>query len=63
MLLGNFCTTISLLFEEMNVANLKDTFSSWTGITENAERQIRHNCTPLQIVHRIPNVENKNEAL
>ena len=37
--------------------------SSWTGITENAERRIRHNCTPLQIVHRIPNVENKNEAL
>ena len=37
--------------------------SSWTGITENAERRIRHNCTPLQIVHPIPYVENKNEAL
>ena len=37
--------------------------SSWTGITENAERRIQHNCTPLQIVHPIPNVENKNEAL
>ena len=37
--------------------------ASWTGITENAERQIRHNCTPLQIVHQIPNVKNKNEAL
>ena len=37
--------------------------SSWTGITENAERRIRHNCTPLQIVHRIPNVKNKNVAL
>ena len=37
--------------------------TSWTGITENAERRIRLNCTPLQIVHQILNVENKNEAL
>ena len=47
------------------MANVKKLYLiiSWTGITENAERRIRHNCTPLQIVHRIPNVENKNEAL
>ena len=37
--------------------------SSWTGITENAERRIQHNCTTLQIVHRVPNVKNKSEAL
>ena len=32
----------------------------WTLITENAERQIRHYCTPLQIEHQKPKAENYN---
>ena len=39
------------------------TETSWTGITENTLHRIRHCCTPLQHVHQIHNVENKNEAL
>ena len=35
----------------------------WTLITENAERWIRHYCTPLQIVRQKPNSENYNEAV
>ena len=32
-------------------------------ITENAERQIQHYCTPLQIARQKPNVDNYNIAL
>ena len=31
--------------------------SSWTVITENTLRRIRHYCTPLQIVRQKPNVK------
>ena len=37
--------------------------TSYTVITKNTLRQIRHYCTPLKIVRQKPNVENFNEAL
>ena len=42
-------------FESLH--NWMEKISSWTAITENAGRRIRHYCTPLQIVHRKPMVE------
>ena len=45
------------LVAKIKLVLVEDQQTSWTGITENAERRIRHYCTPLQIVHRKPMVE------
>ena len=53
--------------QKTSVFNLNDLLwiFAWkkTFIAENAERRIRHYCTPLQIVPQKPKIKNYNEAL